>query len=506
MRRLFCMMLALILAAMMIPGAYAEKAFTMAGYDHEDTGHDWTNNRFFQRMEERSGVHFDLTQYKTADAWKAAKDQMLTGEAELPDAFFKANFTPQETMKWLEAGKIIDLKPYLEQYAPNLWALLNSNPDWMEAVTLPTGEIAALPAIDEMQFTNAMWINQTWLNKAGLAMPTTAEELTEVLRVFNAKDMNGNGKTNDEIPMTFSSLWDLRFLGHAFGINANDYHVTMDENGVVSEVLTSDANRALLTWLHQLWEESLLDETGFSGLRDLNASTSNSSDKDPDVVYGVMFASTPISLVTNNQLKEYALLEPLTFEGKQVYRDLTGDIIRGAFAITSACEDPAALVSWVDYLYTEEGFILAEAGAADEEFYWNDDGTWLWDTTGDALMSTVLPEGTIRSGISMPGYASIPFQQKIDDASTQFIVEALLKLKQFDSMPYPMVYLTEEQQSRVDELIWNIGKYAEYQMVWFVAGDVELNDETWADFCQQVKALGMDEMVSIWQTAADAQK
>ena len=505
MRKLFSLMLALVMAMAAISGAYAETAFTMAGYDHEDTGHDWTTNLFFQRMEERSGVHFDLTQYKTAEAWKAAKAQMLAGTVELPDAFFKAALTPQETMQLLEAGKIIDLKPYLEQYAPNLWALLNSNPAWMEAVTLPGGEVAALPSIDELQFTNAMWINQTWLNKAGLSMPTTAEELTEVLRVFKERDMNGNGKRNDEVPLTFSSLWDLRFLGHAFGINANDYHITMDENGVVSEVLTSDANRALLTWLRQMWAEGLLDETGFSGLRDLSANASSSSDKEQEVVYGVMFASTPVSLVSTSALKEYALLDPLTFEGKQIYRDLTGDINRGTFAITSACEDPAALLSWVDYLYTEEGFILSEAGVADEEFYWNDDGTWLWDNT-DSLMSTILPQNTLRAGTSMPGVASIAFQQKIDDASTQFIVNSLLRLKGFDSEPYPQVYLTQEQQSRVDELIWNISKYAEYQMVWFVAGDVELNDQTWQEFCSKVKELGMDELVSIWQTAANEQR
>ena len=505
MRKLFSLMLAIALAVAVLPGAYAETAFTMAGYDHEDTGHDWSTNLFFQRMEEHTGVHLELTQYKTEDAWETAKAQMLSGTAELPDALFKASLTPQETMEWYEAGKLIDLKPYLEQYAPNLWALLNANPEWMEAVTLPNGEIVALPSIDTLQFNNAMWINQTWLNKAGLAMPTTAEELTEVLRVFKARDMNGNGKVNDEVPLTFSSLWDLRFLGHAFGLNANDYYVTMDENGVVSEVLTSDANRALLTWLNQLWEEGLLDETGFSGLRDLNATTTSSSDEEPEVIYGVMFASSPVSLVSTSALKEYAMLEPLTFEGQQIYRDLTGEVVRGTFAITSACEDPAALLAWVDYLYTEEGFILSEAGKADEEFYWNDDGTWLWDAT-DSMMSTMLAESTIRSGTSMPGWVSVPFQQKIDDASTAFIVNALIRLKEIDSEPYPLVYLTQEQQSRVDELIWNIGKYAEYQMVWFVAGDVELNDENWAEFCQQVKALGVDELVSIWQTAADNQR
>ena len=124
----------------------------------------------------------------------------------------------------------------------------------------------------------------------------------------------------------------------------------------------------------------------------------------------------------------------------------------------------------------------------------------------EELNAVVIPGATIRSGISTPCYASIPFQQKIDDAATRHVVSSLLQLKEIDSMPYPLVYLTEAQQQRVDALIWDIGKYAEYHMVWFVTGDLELNDETWAEFCRQVEALGMDEMVSIWQTAYDQQR
>ena len=502
MRKLLSMLLALVMTVMVIPGAYAQETYTIAGYDHEDTGRKWTENLFFQRMEERTGVHLDLTQYTTEASWQAAKDAMLAGTVELPDAFFKADLSTHETTAWLEAGKIIDLKPYLEVHAPNLWALLNANPEWMEAVTLPTGEIAALPAIDQLQFNNAVWINTAWLQRAGLDMPSTAEELTEVLRVFRDRDMNGNGKRTDEVPLTFSSLWDLRFLAHAFGINANDYYITVDDAGTVSEILTLDENRYFLTWLHQLWEEGLLDDNGFSGLRDLSVNT----DEEAEIVYGVLLSSTPAELVPAAALKEYVLLEPLVYEGKQVYRDLTGDVIRGTFAITSACKDPAALLEWVDFLYTEEGFILAEAGREGEEFTWNDDGTWLWESTSETLMSSVIPDATIRSGMSMPGYASIAFQQKIDDASTLLVVESLLRLKSFDSMPYPLVYLTREQQARVDELIWNIAKYAEYQMVWFVTGDVELNDQTWQAFCEKVHALGIDEMVSIWQTAYDNQR
>ena len=500
MRKLLSVLLAMLL---LLSGAYAEGSFTIAGYDHKDTEHIWTENEFFVRMEERTGVQLELLQYDTAEAWEAAKASMLAGETELPDAFFKANLTTLETVEWYEKGKIIDLKPYLEEYAPNLWALLESHPEWMEAVTLPTGEIVALPSLDEAQFTNAMWINSVWLQKIGKSAPTTAEELVEVLRAFRDRDMNGNGDWKDEVPLTFSSMWDLRFLAHAFGVNANDYYITTDENGRVSEVLTTDTNRAFLTWLHQLWEEGLIDQTGFSGIRDVSL---NLSSDDAEVIYGVMLSSTPIQLVEADALKEYALLEPLYYEGKQVYRDLTGDVIRGTFVITSACEDPAALLKWVDYLYTEEGFILAEAGQEGDEFSVNEDGTWLWETANQESLDTILPQVTLRGGISMPGYASVEFQQRIDDVNTLHVLNSLLRLREIDSLPYPLVYLTAEQQTRLDELIWNIGKYAEQQMVWFVTGDVELNDENWAAFCEQVKALGMDEMVQIWQTAADNQR
>ncbi len=502
MRKLMTWLVLLTLILTMAPGAYAEGPFRMAGYDPEElTQHVWTSNLFFTRMEEKTGVSLTLEQYTTEAAWQSMKDAMLATGDDMPDALFKAELTPAETEALYQAGRLIDLRPYLEENCPNLMALLNQNPEWARDIMQPDGAIVALPTIDELQFNNAMWINTTWLHNVGMEMPTTAEELTEVLRAFKKYDANLNGKGNDEIPLTFCSLWDLRFLAHAFGINANDYYVTT-KDGVVSEVLTTEENRAFLEWCRMLWDEGLLDLNGFTGLR--NMSMAAQEEDDADAVYGVMLAPSPAELVTNANLAQYALLPPLRYNGQQVYRDLTGDVVRGTFAITSACKDPAALLRWVDFLYTDEGFILAEAGQEGVEFDWNDDGTWLWQETGEYLISTVLPEATIRSGVCTPGLASVSFQQKIDSAATLKVVESLLALKAIDSVPYPLVNLTQEQQARVDALHLSISNYAELQMVWFVVGDVPLNDTTWAEFCARVKELGMDEAVSIWQAALDA--
>ena len=495
MRKGIACLLALAMLLMTF-GASAQGTYTMAGFDGDGANHDWTTNLFFQRMEEKTGVKFEFQQVTDYDTWLAIKAAYASGEAQLPDVLFKASLNTQEMQEWLAAGKIIDLKPYLEEYAPNLTALLKANPDWEQAITLPTGEIPALPYINELQNNNAMWINSQWLETLKLEVPTDAQQLTEVLRAFKNGDPNLNGKS-DEVPLTFTSLWDLKFLGHAFGLVANDYNVYLDESGAVQTMLTDERNRAFLEWLHELWQEGLLDQTGFNTADTLRAIT----DEEAAITYGVMLAPTPLSLVPSAALEQYDLLMPLVYEGQQTYRDLNGDLVRGAFAISASCENPAELMAWVDYLYSEEGCRLAQAGLENVEYQWLSDGTWSWVADLTTVANTVLAESTIAEGGLMPGISSVEFQRAYDEENTARAINALMELKAVSVEPYPQVWLTAQQQSRLSELQLDVGYYAEQTMTWFVTGEKELNDDTWNEFCQTIKDKGIDEMLAILQSA-----
>ena len=490
---LTALLLALLLALCAV--AAAEEPYTMAGFDNS-SGHDWETSLFFERMEERTGIAFSMTQFTDVEKWTSYKDAIIANDEALPDMMFKAELSVREQMKLYESGKLIDLRPYLEENAPNLWALLQAHPEWEKAIALPDGAIVALPMIDTLQNNNAMWINQTWLDNLRLQAPTTAEELKSVLIAFRDYDPNRNGRS-DETPLSFIGMWDLRFLGHAFGIVSNDYYVYVDEGGTVRETLTAPEQRAFLTWLHELWTEKLIDHNGFQ----IGSNTRQITDSDATMTYGVMLAPTPLAVVPSKALEQYALLMPMTYEGKQVYRDLTGDIVRGAFAITSVCKDPAALLQWVDFLYTEEGFRLAQAGLEEVDYLWNDDGTWGWVMDDQTVASTVLPQVNMTEGGFMPGMASVDFQFAYEQREAHEALVAMKALKEVSVQPYPLVCLTEEQQARIAELQLALSQYAERTMAWFVTGDMELNDANWNDFCQQVKALSIDEMLGIWQDA-----
>lgn len=509
MRKLLAMLqMIVLLAAMALPTAFAAEApIMLAGLEAASSSsskealYDWDTNLFFQIMQERTGIEFSISEYVSREEWTEAKAEMLSGEIAMPDMLFKAELTPQETLAFYEAGKLIDLRPYLMEYAPHLWALLEANPEWMEAVSLPDGAIVALPSINELAQNNIMWINKTWLDRLKVDVPTTAEELTEVLRLFRDRDVNQNGNRNDEIPLTFVSMWDLRFLAHAFGINADDYYLT-EQDGKISEVLTTEENRAFLTWLHELYTEGLLDSQGFTAMRLVEAATStSSSNSNATAKYGVIFGAMPQDVVDSSLTSEYIALDPLVYNGQQVYRDFTGDLYRGTFAISSTCAEPEKLLQWVDYLYMDEGFMAAQVGREGEDYDWNDDGTWEYARAMEeayALRYT----NTIYTN-TMPAYASAEIQGKLDDAETNRLVGEMTRMRQWEKRAVPLLYLTQEQQNRVTELQSGIATYAETHMAWFVAGDVELNDETWADFCAQVKSLGIDEMVSIWQSTYD---
>lgn len=121
---------------------------------------------------------------------------------------------------------------------------------------MPDGHIYGLPGISEMgyidddgtyigigaipQFTS---INKDWLEKVGMEMPTTLDELHDVLVAFKENDCNGNGDATDEIPMSFmANNWcaGMTTLFAGFGFtDYNEDHRAID-NGKVYYQATSE--------------------------------------------------------------------------------------------------------------------------------------------------------------------------------------------------------------------------------------------------------------------------
>lgn len=504
---------ALLLAVMLMLGsvAFAQEAmaapkpYTLAGMDNAQFGasgwlggatyRSWVDNLFFSRMETLTGIGFELKQYTDPEEWAQAKAAMKAG-AEMPDVLFKAALSSAECMEMRERGALVDLLPLLEANCPNLWAILEENPDFLRALTLPDGSVPALPYIYVTPIQNCMWVNTAWLDTLKLKEPTTAEELVKVLTAFRDRDPNGNGQ-KDEIPFGFLGAFDLKYLAHAFGMYANDYNIYVKNDKVCFMPLDEDF-RTFVTWLRDLYVEGLIDKNGFTTMDAMRVV--NDSNTKP--TYGIIMATQAAAVFNTSWAMEYMPMTPLTFDGSTVYRATVGNLLRGTFAVTTACDAPEKMLQWVDSLYGEEGAKLAYIGLENIDYLVDGDGTWRYNESvaNDSLFSL---NTLITGGGTLPGTALDDFQMNYNDDSLRKITEKLRKVYSVSVMPFPYCHLTRTQQEEITKLQNGIGYCVDMQISRWVLGEQEITDETVNAFEQTLYDLGLKDFIGIWQGIYD---
>ena len=239
---------------------------------------DYENNYFTNYMEDYLDCDIEFMFFAAdSNERKRQLSTMVAAKEPLPDILYNFSFNQDEIYIYGEDGYLMDLAPYFDD--PD-WELAKKY-GWHEKMREYVGEDIRLYALNrgrtpegEMFYwpsacpsdtdrTVAMpFINKSWLEKLGLEMPTTVDELKTVLRAFQTQDPNGNGIA-DEIPMIGSTtlfcadapLWYL----NNFGEYINDmYFYTYDENGKIQVPYTTDNYRNALKELHDLVDEKLL--------------------------------------------------------------------------------------------------------------------------------------------------------------------------------------------------------------------------------------------------------
>lgn len=488
-KRILCILLALMLPC----AALAE--YAMAGYDPENTYRTWSTNLFFARMQEKTGITFTYQQYTDIAKWTAAKAAMEKG-GELPDVLFKAELTPAECMDLLDKGVLVDLKPYLESCCPNLYALLQAQPEFWDAITLPDGCVAALPYISEQPMQNCVWLNSQWLGNLKLPMPATVEELTDTLRAFRDNDPNRNGK-KDEIPLAFLGAFDLKFLGHAFGLTANDYNLYA-KDGKAYFMPLDEQFRPFVEWLRLLFSEGLLDVEGFSTSDTLRAVT----DEKKTNVYGGAITTMMTTFLPGAWINAYAVMPPIAFNGQASYRSFMGAVMSGTFAVTTACENVEEILGWIDLFYTEEISLLGTVGQQNIDYLVDGDGTWRM-TESASSNSYFTGDTLITSGGTAPGVSSDAFQRMYTDGTVRYVSEQVSLVNAVAARPFPYFALTAAQEKEIAPLQAAIGRLVDESIARWVTGETPITDESFAAFEKELNTYDLPAFMAFWQNILD---
>lgn len=488
MKKIAVLALALLLSA----AAATACAFTLTGLETESVSREWMDHAFFARMNELTGVTAEANAFYEEKDYRKAIEGMMKGDMPA-DVLFKANLTRTQERALLDAGAIIDLAPLIDAHMPNLSALLAEHPEWREAITLDDGRIPSLPQFNAQERQVCMWINESWLNTLGLSMPKTIEELTNALKAMRDGDPNGNYK-DDEVGADLLGVWEMRWLLPYFGIVADDYNIArVDGSAVFAPELP--AYRAFVQLLCDWKAEGVLPAGAFTGT---HGTALYDTEEKKVATSGMLLSLVPYTHVPVEAMTQYAPLLMAGPDGNTVWRDLTGSVWTGTFAVTSACDDPGEALRWADALYAEEAMVLAYAGTEGEDYRFNADGSWEFVLDAMRTVDDIRASVLIYTGVTMPGLVPSDFLAEVDSKEDRYIMSVNQPVLAAAQQVTPSYALDQKSQKRADELAAVLVPLVDMGIARFATGETPLNDETWNAWLSELAAAGSTELVEIF--------
>ncbi|MCM8711215.1 ABC transporter substrate-binding protein [Clostridium sp. SYSU_GA19001] len=461
----------------------------------------------FKKLEEQTNVHIDWNNIPDTDYQE--KKNLLLASGDLPDAFYNAGFSDYDLVKYSQDGTIIPLDDLIDKYMPNVKKLLEKKPEIKKFITSPDGKIYSLPIGEEMGSGQGaigsnpyfFFINKKWLDKLGMKIPTTLDELHDVLVAFKEKDPNGNGK-KDENPMSFIHMWWCADIGNLFGgfgmADPNDHLIVRD--GKVIYTAVREEYKEAIQYFSKWVQEGLIDKESFTLTKDPNALFAKGKTSEQTLGSFIWWEETEI--VGPEREKDYVLVGPLKGpKGEQKIAWSNGSQWgRGAFVITKANKNPEITARWIDQQFEPK---------MTAQIHWGPIGE-VYEEKDGKLVNKPLPEGVamgeFRQKVAPNGAGVVTAEdfEKIVDMEPRAKVR-IDRVKLFT--PYmekehlPSLFYTPEEVERRNQIETELGEYVNKKRAqWLMNGGIE---GEWDKYLSDLKKIGIDEYIKITQAAYD---
>ena len=494
------------------------------------------DNLAIRQYSKMTGVDIEW-QVVPADGW-IERRSIVIASGNLPDYiaatanFGNAVFPATDLLQYGTQGIFLDLMELLPENSIYLKKILEDHPEWEASVLTLDGKLYGVPDINvcyHCQYSLRAWINADWLARLGLDMPSTTNDFKAVLTAFKEQDANGNGNPNDEIPLATSIDGWNTYL-HGFLMNAFLYNPVPDQLAVDPDTKrviftpTKDAYRDGLRYLNDLYMNGLIAPESFTQDQRTMQQTNESGDA---TVIGAGFGgtdTTTLGFTVSDRFKEYDVLPPLM--GPDGVRltptNFSSGISQGYGAITNAAKDPALIMRWLDYMYSEDGTILGDLGR--EGVNWLPGRPGDIDFRGNPAKYYIIVQQDNNSyeykwGQTFPSNRSKEYRESMSvDGGTLNWRESPsgdLELRLFQAAqiyePFavsrsnilPVLAINPEKITDYTLNKTSINDYVSKSIARFVVGDLSL-DSDWDSFQQMLLQMGLADYLSITQEAYEA--
>lgn len=264
---------------------------------------------------------------------------------------------------YAKRGALVDLGPLIDKYGPNIKAMVSQAT--LDAAKVD-GKLYAIPTKALSFSGSSLMIRQDWLDKLGLKIPTTTDELISVLKAFKEKDPGGNGDKN--IPFTINGGGPIvENLAGAFGL-VNGWN---DVSGKLVPRALDAGFKDYLAFMTDLFKQGLLDKE-FAVNKDATMKEKFTSGKVGVVPINWADVPTLTDALVKNQPNAKMVYIP-TLKGPQGKFGLAAsDGFDRITFVPKASKHPEDAIKWLNAKLEKDMFKLMAIGEENKHFTFKD--------------------------------------------------------------------------------------------------------------------------------------
>ena len=464
---------------------------------------------YFINMEEHTNIHFEwetITHTNFAERFST-----LLAADDLPDVVLKAyGLSDSELVTQGTNGMFVNIEPYLEEYAPDFYAYCVEN-DLLKYLRMGGG-IWSFPYIFDSESIqmSKIYFNADWLEAVGKEMPVTLDEYLDVFRAFRDNDANGNGDPTDEIPLGLCDSENfINIFAGAYGLmnrGTSNTYIDADPSDSSGNTLRfwrgDDTMKDLLKMYKQYWDEGLISHNLYDA--DYYILFDNLHHEDKHGAHAAWVTVSGQGMID----KFIAPDAPPIGPAGQTWAYISGKVAqKPGLIITKECGDPAAMVAWANYNYTQQGAYDYFLGIEGESYIIDEEGhTRLTDLIENNPDGMTVDQAILRYSLYPLGHnPSLATDETFKGGETYWT--SLEGTERFHAYKPETVWeavpLSVEQAQVISSCKGDLqAVIAEYEGK-FVTGVLDI-DKGGEEYQEKLDAAGRQEYLKAYQEAYDA--
>lgn len=392
--------------------------------------------------------------------------------------------------------------------------------------TMEDGNVYWLSATTVGDYKGTPWggfvmpmIRKDWLDKLGLEMPTTTDELFDVLKAFQDQDANGDGEADEIVSVDFNTFGNG--IAQYFGLGTSVCYVDY-ETGKATSPWYDEGVKDYINFMKKLCDTGLLETSGQGSEKKAENKVAMNNN------WWIETWEEPGVIVADGEAAPYFCgVFCKGMDNVDPVLSRQNGIQKGSydFGVTDQA-DPEAIGALLDYLSSEEYSTLSEFGIEGYTYEVSEDGTKKKFAAGNGsgnseveIMSklpalwvndSILPrmeivnreqelESCIEAGKTM-GYPENGFAEKAAAIQNVYDHETEYHYAVMDTTAN-LAAATEEENERISELTADFETYYQELLTKLVLGQKSMDD--WDTYLSDMKELGLDELIQITQDRYD---